>query len=79
MSGMQYMTPVGVVPPGLGDEGLHMRHGNRARKASLSGGVPVERISDLSPEEPFDEATKELNQEILDKKSSKTNGRTHYD
>ncbi|KAI0818588.1 glycerol-3-phosphate O-acyltransferase [Irpex lacteus] len=81
LAGIPYMTPAssitsttsgtdaaGEIVDGSGD-GLHMRQGNRARKASLSDGVPVGRIGGLDPEEPFDEATKELNQEIQKRKS----------
>lgn len=49
--------------------GLHMRHPQRARKASLSDSVTVERISALDREEPFDEATKDLNEEISNAKA----------
>lgn len=55
--------------PSLDNDGLHMRHGPRARKASLSDGVPVERISVLDRQEPFEEATREINQEISEKKA----------
>ena len=84
MTGLPSATTVtaSVVPPELDNgEGLHMRsagQGNRARKASLSDGVPVERISDLDPQEPFDEATKELNQEIRQRKLT-GNGRVHQE
>lgn len=50
--------------PNLDSDGLHMRHPQRTRKASLSDGVSVERISALDREEPFEEATKEINDEI---------------
>lgn len=39
-------------------------HIRRQRKSSLSDGVNVERISALSPKEPFVEGTDELNKEI---------------
>ncbi|GJE95108.1 glycerol-3-phosphate O-acyltransferase [Phanerochaete sordida] len=58
--------------PGEGegaDEGLHMRHPQRTRKASLSDGVPVGRISALDREEPFEEATRDLNDEISYRKA----------
>lgn len=62
--------------PNLDSDGLHMRHGPRVRKASLSDGVPVERISSLDQQEPFDQATREINQEISERKSA---GHPHAD
>ena len=66
--------PVLLEPnPHLDADGLHMRHvphGQRTRKASLSDGVPVERISELDREEPFDEATREINEEISERKKN---------
>lgn len=62
-------------PPSEG-EGIHMRHGARKRKASLSDGVPVERISIVDRRESFDQATKDLNREIMERKSSK-DGHVH--
>lgn len=56
--------------PSLDSDGLHMRHGHRTRRASLSDGVPVERISVLDRQEPFEEATREINQEISERKAS---------
>ena len=55
--------------PAEGD-GLHMRHGARVRKASLTDGVPVGRIKVLDQEEPFEEATREINLEISERKAS---------
>lgn len=63
--GMPHFEP----NPALDDDGLHMRHGPRVRKASLSDGVSVERISELPPQELFEEATRDLNQEISKRKS----------
>jgi len=40
-----------------------LTHRQRQRKASLSANVPVERIGRIDHDEPFKEATKELNQE----------------
>lgn len=44
----------------------------RERKASLSDGVPVERIAAVDPLKQFDEATQGLNDEILMKKRKKS-------
>lgn len=41
----------------------HRRPGQRERKPSLSGNVPVERIGRIDHDEHFKEATEELNQE----------------
>jgi len=46
-------------------EGLHPRHGHRSRRQSLSDSVPVERIAAMDPQEPFKDATSDLNNEIL--------------
>jgi len=43
----------------------------RQRKASLSDGVPVERIAAVDPSEQFDDATQGLNDEISIKKRKK--------
>lgn len=40
-----------------------MLHTHRERKGSLNNVVPVERIGHVDPEEPFREATEELNSE----------------
>ena len=45
-------------------EGIHLRHGHRSRKASLSDGVAVDRIAAVDPQEEFKEVTEELNREI---------------
>ncbi|KAF8959055.1 glycerol-3-phosphate O-acyltransferase [Flammula alnicola] len=42
---------------------------HRARRASLSDGVALKRIASLDPEEPFNEATQDLNEEISHTKS----------
>ncbi|KAJ6596859.1 glycerol-3-phosphate O-acyltransferase [Mycena vulgaris] len=52
-------------------DGLH-RCSPRERKASLSDRVPVERIAAVDPLEPFDDATQDLNDEILMKKNKRT-------
>lgn len=49
-------------------DGLHFRKGQRNRKASLSDGVPVERIAAVNPQEQFTVATDDLNDEIEKKK-----------
>ncbi|PSR74916.1 hypothetical protein PHLCEN_2v9450 [Hermanssonia centrifuga] len=59
--------PEFVLNPALDGDGLHIR--TRVRKASLSDGVSVERISVLDRKEPFDEATRDLNKEIDERKS----------
>ncbi|KAI0695901.1 glycerol-3-phosphate O-acyltransferase [Cytidiella melzeri] len=76
-SGMSNIRMTDISSPSNGD-GLNMRHGTRVRKASLSDGVSVERIGGLDPEEPFDEATRELNEEIMEQKST-TSGRPHQE
>ncbi|KAJ7273678.1 glycerol-3-phosphate O-acyltransferase [Mycena haematopus] len=43
----------------------------RQRKASLSDGVPVQRIAAVDPAEQFDDATQGLNDEILIRKRTK--------
>ena len=48
-----------------------MRQGNRARKARLNDGVPVERIGALDRQETFPEATDELNQEVSQQKEQR--------
>lgn len=50
-------------PLGEGD-GIHLRHGHRKRKASLSDGVAVDRIAAVDKQEEFREVTEELNREI---------------
>lgn len=61
-----------VVPnPVLDDDGLHVRtgpRGTRNRKMSLSDGVAVERISEVDRRESFSDATREINEEILEQK-----------
>lgn len=54
------------------DEGLHVRprRGSRSRKFSLSDRVSVERISVVDKEEAFEDATREINQEILKRRMS---------
>ncbi|KIP09125.1 hypothetical protein PHLGIDRAFT_103379 [Phlebiopsis gigantea 11061_1 CR5-6] len=64
------MTMTTATEPALDGDGLHMRHGARVRKASLTDGVPVERIKVLDQEELFEEATREINQEISERKAS---------
>jgi glycerol-3-phosphate O-acyltransferase/dihydroxyacetone phosphate acyltransferase len=50
--------------PSDGSGGLtHRTPGQRQRKASLSGNVPVERIGRIDHDETFKEATEVLNQE----------------
>ena len=52
-------------PSPLGEgEGIHLRHGHRERKASLSDGVAVDRIAAVDKQEEFREVTEELNREI---------------
>jgi len=52
-------------PSPLGDgEGVHLRHGHRERKASLSDGVAVDRLAAVDRQEEFKEVTDELNREI---------------
>lgn len=51
-------------------DGLHFRGQGRARKASLSDGVPVEIIGQADRAEPFTEMTQDLNSEMRKRKSS---------
>ena len=50
-------------------EGFHLRHGHRSRKHSLSDSVPVDRIAASSGNEPFKDATSDINNEIRKKRS----------
>lgn len=49
-------------------EGLHPRHGHRSRRQSLSDSVHVDRIAATDPQEPFKNATFDINNEILREK-----------
>ena len=49
---------------------MHVRHGARARRASLTDDVPVERISHVDKQEPFEDATMEINSEIQRRRMS---------
>jgi len=51
-------------------EGLHIRTGHRKRRESLTDGVSVERLAAVDREEPFPEATEDLNEEIRQVKNS---------
>ncbi|KAI0361999.1 glycerol-3-phosphate O-acyltransferase [Trametes cingulata] len=51
-------------------DGLHFRGPARARKPSLSDDVPVEIIGKVDREEPFKDATKDLNTEMKKRRSS---------
>ncbi|TFK42612.1 glycerol-3-phosphate O-acyltransferase [Crucibulum laeve] len=51
----------------VGDTQLHLRQTHRTRRASLSDGVPVTRIAAVDREEPFNEATDDLNAEVQQK------------
>jgi glycerol-3-phosphate O-acyltransferase/dihydroxyacetone phosphate acyltransferase len=44
-------------------QSLHMRHGSRQRKHSLSDLIPVERIGSVDPQETFEDVTTSLNKE----------------
>ncbi|KAG5654531.1 hypothetical protein H0H81_001172 [Sphagnurus paluster] len=46
------------------EEGLQLRAGHRARRESLSDGVPVTRLATVDKTEPFPHATHDLNDEI---------------
>lgn len=50
-------------------DGLQFSSSHRDRKASLTSGVPVRRIAKLDPQEPFADATHDLNDEIRRKES----------
>lgn len=60
-------TPSPSTAP-MGTEGLHHR---RERRQSLTAGVSVERIAALEGGEPFDDATKDINEEIRQGKSDR--------
>lgn len=49
-------------------EGLHARHGHRSRKQSLSDSVPVDRIAATNRQEPFKDATSNINNEMRQKR-----------
>ncbi|KAF8654085.1 hypothetical protein AX16_003618 [Volvariella volvacea WC 439] len=51
------------------DTGLHFRQNHRVRKESLSDGVPVKRIAEIDGQEPFADATQDLNNEISMRKA----------
>ncbi|KAI8998717.1 glycerol-3-phosphate O-acyltransferase [Trametes punicea] len=51
-------------------DGLHFRGQIRARKPSLSDDVPVEIIGKVDRKEPFQEATKDLNTEMRNRRLS---------
>jgi len=48
-------------------EGLHPRRGHRSRKHSLSDSVAVDRIAATDSQEPFKDATSDINNEIRQK------------
>ena len=48
----------------------HTTGGHRARRPSLSDGVPVQRIAEVDRAEPFSEATQDLNEEISHSKKA---------
>lgn len=54
------------------NDGIHIRH----RKPSLSGRVPLERISALDRKEDFEVATAEINNEMLGQNSA---GKEHQE
>ena len=67
MTGAQGQSSHWPAQPGSPTEGgLHRRE----RRASLSDGVPVERISALDPREQFKECTEDINSEIRKNKLS---------
>ncbi|KAI0709102.1 glycerol-3-phosphate O-acyltransferase [Earliella scabrosa] len=51
-------------------DGLHFRGQTRARKASLSDSVPVGVIGEVDREEPFKDATQDLNSEMKKRRNS---------
>ncbi|KAF5391440.1 hypothetical protein D9757_001918 [Collybiopsis confluens] len=55
------------------NDGLHMRTGHRNRKESLFDGVSVQRLATLDRQEPFPEATNDINEELRRVK----NGQVH--
>ncbi|KAI0256667.1 glycerol-3-phosphate O-acyltransferase [Lactifluus subvellereus] len=67
MTGAQGQSPHWPVQPGSPTEGGPHR---RERRASLSDGVTVERISALDPQEQFKECTEDINNEIRKNKPS---------
>ncbi|KDR81579.1 hypothetical protein GALMADRAFT_239612 [Galerina marginata CBS 339.88] len=54
--------------PQNGDESSRLSH--RTRRASLGDGVPVSRIATVDRQEPFSEATQDLNEEISQSKEN---------
>lgn len=64
---MAPMAPLSSTQPSpstQGDEGLRHRSGHRARKETLSDGVPVTRIATVDRKENFADATHGLNDEV---------------
>ncbi|KAI0831214.1 glycerol-3-phosphate O-acyltransferase [Trametes gibbosa] len=59
---------------GVSQDGLHFRGQSRVRKASLSDGVPVQIIGMVDREEPFKDATQDLNTEMRKRRSSQSHG-----
>ena len=57
----------------IDNEGLHFRGQTRTRKASLSDDVPVEVIGSVDREEPFKDATQDLNKEMDKRRESRSN------
>lgn len=69
---MLLMLIAAATSPATNGEGLHQRHGHRSRKPSLSDIVPLDRIAASSPQEPFKDATSEINNEMRQKKSERS-------
>ncbi|KAI0082696.1 glycerol-3-phosphate O-acyltransferase [Panus rudis PR-1116 ss-1] len=59
-----------VSPVSVSGDGVHLRHGERVRKLSLTDGVSVKRIGKVNRRASFEEATAELNREIRIRRSS---------
>ncbi|EJF65776.1 glycerol-3-phosphate O-acyltransferase [Dichomitus squalens] len=71
------LSPVSATAVSTGEQytdndGLHFRGQTRVRKQSLSDGVPVEVIGSVDREEPFKDATQELNQEMDKRRESQS-------
>jgi glycerol-3-phosphate O-acyltransferase/dihydroxyacetone phosphate acyltransferase len=58
-----------AILPAEAEGGLNFRQGHRARRESLSEGVPVTRIAAVNRAEHFADATQDLNDEINRKRT----------
>lgn len=65
------VSPISTTSTTGSSEGIHLRHGERVRRSSLTDGVSVKRIGRVNRRVSFEEATAELNTEIRQRRSSR--------